>query len=175
MNLKDTFLIILIFLSSFIAQQDRTLKKAEKIIKKHFEIESFERETIKVIQTLNEDTRANFDDDNFFKIKNNDAFLGYAYLGNASSMTATFDYLVLLDENLIITKSNVLIYREEYGGEISSKRWLKQFIGKKEGDEVGLEKDIVSISGATISVTSMTYAINDLLSSLRILKSNNIF
>ena len=60
----------------------------------------------------------------------------------------------------------MLIYREDYGAEIGSKRWLKQFIGKKNGEDLKYERDIIAISGATISAYSMTIAINNLLKSV---------
>jgi len=69
----------------------------------------------------------------------------------------------------VVTKSKVLIYREEYGGEIGSKRWLKQFIGKTKDDSVQHGIDIIAISGATISTQSMTKAMNELLESIKIL------
>ena len=81
---------------------------------------------------------------------------------------------MLLDKDLIVLKSKILIYREEYGGEIGSTRWLKQFIGKKSGDQLKHGENIMAISGATISVRSMTNAMNDLLKSLRILQNQNI-
>ena len=77
------------------------------------------------------------------------------------------------DGNWKIAKSKVLVYREDYGGEIGSKRWLKQFIGKTENDSLKYGDDIVAISGATISVRSMTTAINNLLASIKILRQNN--
>ena len=64
----------------------------------------------------------------------------------------------------------MLIYREDYGAEIGSKRWLKQFIGKKTGKNLKYERDIIAISGATISAHSMTVAINNLLKSVAILQ-----
>ena len=100
-----------------------------------------------------------------------EVFLGYGYIGNAPSKTASFDYLVLFDENFIITKSKVLIYREEYGGEIGSKRWLRQFTGKTTTSaELKYNENIIPISGATISVRSMTRAMNELLQSIAILQ-----
>ena len=76
---------------------------------------------------------------------------------------------------MIIIKSKVLIYREEYGGEIGSKRWLKQFNGKSStSDEVIYGDNIVPISGATISVRSMTRSINDLLKSIKTLKNKKV-
>jgi Na+-translocating ferredoxin:NAD+ oxidoreductase RnfG subunit len=101
--------------------------------------------------------------------------IGYGYIGSAASKTAEFDYLVLFDSDLIIIKSKILIYREEYGGEIGSKRWLKQFNGKSlASDKIIYGDNIVSISGATISVRSMTNSINDLLISIKTLKNKKV-
>ena len=85
-----------------------------------------------------------------------------------------FDYLILLDTDLIIKKAKVLVYREDYGGEIGSRRWLKQFIGKSSSENLKYEKEIIAISGATISARAMTVAINTFLKNTTILKENNI-
>ncbi|MDH5413496.1 MAG: FMN-binding protein, partial [Flavobacteriaceae bacterium] len=75
---------------------------------------------------------------------------------------------------LVITKTKVLIYREDYGGEIGSKRWLQQFIGKSKEDNLVYEQDIIGISGATISANAMTVAVNNLLKSINVLQLNKI-
>jgi Na+-translocating ferredoxin:NAD+ oxidoreductase RnfG subunit len=149
-------------------------KKVDKEIEKTFNIETFNVTSIEINSDISKDLPSKFEENNFFKIEQNNSFLGYAYLSNAPSKTALFDYLVLLDKDLIVLKSKVLMYREEYGGEIGSTRWLKQFIGKKGGDELKYGDNIMAISGATISVRSMTNAMNDLLESLRILQSKNV-
>jgi hypothetical protein len=69
-----------------------------------------------------------FHADNFFEIKFKGKLLGYAYVSKAPSKTDQFDYLVLLDTELVVKKAKVLIYREDYGGEIGSKRWLRKFV-----------------------------------------------
>ncbi len=146
---------------------DNVLKKANKEISSFYEIKDFKMEIIEISKGTNAKTVSEFGDGNLFKIISKDKMLGYGYIGNAPSKTATFDYLVLFDENFIITKSKVLIYREEYGGEISSKRWLRQFDGKSsKSKELVYNQDIIPISGATISVRSMTLAMNDLLKSI---------
>ena len=85
-----------------------------------------------------------------------------------------FDFFVLFDANLIITKSKVLRYREEYGGEIGSKRWLKQFIGGTASDAFIPNNNIMAIAGATISVNSMTKAINEILVNIGKLEELNV-
>lgn len=168
------FFGILLFCSGFAVPQ-KTQKKADKVIAKFFDIEDFSKEFISVSESDNESTISEFDTDNFFKIFEGDSLLGYGYIGNAPSKTATYDYLVLFDTDFIITKSKVLIYREEYGGEIGSKRWLRQFDGKTPAsEELRYNQEIIPISGATISVRSMTLAMNNLLKSLNQLQKRNV-
>lgn len=83
------------------------------------------------------------------------------YIGYSPSKFDDFDFMVLLDCNNKVKLVSVLIYRENYGGEIGSKRWLKQFIGMTEPKNY-----VDAISGATISVNSMKYSINKLIKSL---------
>ncbi len=163
-------LLIIFFIgittTSFIIPE-KILKKADKVIAKFYEAENFTKEFIEISSKINFETPSDFSDNNLFKIISEGKLLGYGYIGSADSKTAEFDYLVLFDKDFIITKSKVLIYREEYGGEIGSKRWLKQFIGKSStSEELIYGETIVPISGATISVRSMTKAINNLLKSL---------
>ena len=174
MNLKPVSILILaLFLMSF-GLPKNILKKVNKEIVKTYGIETFNFTEVVIASDIAKDLPSKFEEDNLFKIENNNTILGYAYLSKAPSKTAQFDYLILLDKDLIVIKSKVLMYREEYGGEIGSTRWLKQFIGKKGGDQLKLGDNVVAISGATISVRSMTNAMNDFLESLKILQSKNI-
>ncbi|AUC82015.1 FMN-binding protein [Lacinutrix sp. Bg11-31] len=149
-------------------------KKVDKEIKSAFEIENFSFESKTITSEIVSTLPSVFGKDNFFSIKNNNKLLGYAYVSKAPSKTDEFDYLVLLDANLIVKKAKILVYREDYGGEIGSKRWLKQFIGKTKTDELRYNDTVVAISGATISVRAMTTAMNDLLQSLKILNEKGI-
>ena len=56
------------------------------------------------------------------------------------------DFVVIYSTEFQILKSNVVIYREDYGGEIGSPRWLSQFEGKNsvgKGIEINLENSTV--------------------------------
>ncbi|NND16314.1 MAG: FMN-binding protein [Eudoraea sp.] len=112
--------------------------------------------------------------DKLYKIENVDELVGYAFVSKARSKTADFDYLVLFNPEIRVIHAKVLIYREDYGGEIGSKRWLKQFYGLGVQDRVHPERNIDAISGATISVRSMTYAMDKLLQSMGILQKKGI-
>ncbi|NNM22479.1 MAG: FMN-binding protein [Flavobacteriaceae bacterium] len=173
--LNKLVLVLLLFgIGVGFSVPEKVTKKADKVMSKFYETESLSKEFILISEDANEATSSDFGLENFFKIYDADRFLGYGYIGNAPSKTATFDYLVLFDPDFIITTSKVLIYREEYGGEIGSRRWLKQFSGKTAGTpELKYNEDIIPISGATISVRSMTRAMNDLLQSIALLQQLN--
>ena len=66
-----------------------------------------------------------------------------------------------------------MVYREDHGGEVGSKRWLKQFTGATTSKTLIYQEDIVGISGATISVKSMTNEVNKLLKTVNILHTKN--
>lgn len=149
-------------------------KKVHKEIKNTFEVESFNLEAVVISEEINSLLQQRIGKENLFKINANNELLGYAYVSKAPSKTDEFDYLILLDKDLIVTKTKILIYREDYGGEIGSRRWLKQFIGKKSSDRLIYEKDIVAISGATISALAMTNAMNVFLQDLKILHNNQV-
>ena len=84
------------------------------------------------------------------------------FIGYARSKFETFDYMVLFDNDYTIKLVRVLVYREDYGGEVGSTRWLSKWIG------VNKPRPFVdAISGATISVNSLKWSINSLLSRVR--------
>jgi len=106
----------------------------------------------------------------FYKIESQTKKIGYAIVVTAPSKTDVFEYLILTDEDLKIKKAKVLIYREDYGGEIASKRWLSQFVNHSSDHTYVYGDNISAISGATISVHSITSSINHLFDFLRVLK-----
>lgn len=165
-------LISFIFLSFNLP--NRLQKKVAKEIKKTFSVEEFTLENIAISDVVKKELSQQFSKENLFKITNNNRLLGYAFIDKAPSKTDEFDYLILLNKDLIVAKTKVLIYREDYGGEIGSKRWLKQFTGKTFTNTLKYEQDIIAISGATISASSMTIAVNKFLQNLAILHQNKI-
>lgn len=172
---KLFFILVVVFFSISFFIPEKVVKKADKVIGKFYEIKDFSKEVIIIPYEVNSRTPIEFGNENLFKIIIKDQLLGYGYIGNAQSRTATFDYLVLFDKDFIIIKTKVLIYREDYGGEIGSKRWLRQFTGKSSiSPELEYNKNIIPISGATISVRSMTRAMNDVLRSIGELQKLNL-
>ncbi|MFT5749774.1 MAG: Na+-translocating ferredoxin:NAD+ oxidoreductase RnfG subunit [Ancylomarina sp.] len=96
------------------------------------------------------------------RLKSANSELGYVCFASSKGKNDYFDYMVIFDNDLVIKKVKVLIYRSTYGGEIMSRSWLKQFIGKTNGQEMAMDKDIDGISGATLSAPSITQGIKEL-------------
>ena len=84
------------------------------------------------------------------------------YIGTSRSKFEDFEFMVLFDKDKTIKLVKVLVYRENYGGEIGSKRWLRQWIGVNEPKSF-----VDAISGATISVHSIKNSINILIKEIR--------
>ncbi|RLD28968.1 MAG: FMN-binding protein [Bacteroidetes bacterium] len=174
MKFKNYILVSVALLFLSFGLPKNIQKKVDKTIKSAFKIDTFTLNTIRIPSEIITTLPSTFNNNGLYKIISEDTFLGYAYIAKAPSRDDNFDYLVLFDKNLIIVKAKVLIYREDYGGEIGSRRWLKQFIGKTKDDVLNYGDNIAAISGATISVRSMTIGINTLLRSIKILHKKNI-
>ncbi len=161
-----TYILALICLSSFIDIPKNYLKKIDKEILTIFDITSYDKVPVEINVEVLDQMSGNFRPDGLFKISKEETELGYFYFGKAPSKADEFDFVVIFDREMIIKKIKILAYREDYGGEISSKRWLRQFDGLNTKTVLKFGSDIKGISGATISARSMTYAVNDLLANL---------
>ena len=75
-------------------------------------------------------------------------------------------FLVAVDPGDHLKDVDILVYREPYGGEVAYDSWRKQFRGKSAQDPMEVGKDIRSISGATISVNSVTVAVRKAVADL---------
>lgn len=172
MKLRNIFSIIcsVLFLMSFVVPKSLE-KRVDKEVKDVFEVTSYNFEGVNISSDVNNGLPSTITNENFFQISAKGAVIGYVYLDKAPSKTAQFDYLVIFDKDLKIARTKVLVYREEYGGEIGSRRWLSQFTGKSNKDSLD---DIAAISGATISVRSMKNAMSDILKSVGILHNKEI-
>ncbi|KAB7531318.1 FMN-binding protein [Flagellimonas olearia] len=160
---------LILMLLAFTAPKEVN-KRVLKEVEKTFEVADFAMQPISISADVNAQLPTKISGENLYRITAGNSTLGYAFFDQAPSKTANFDYLVLFDDAVKVINTKVLVYREEYGGEIGSKRWLKQFLGKTGGDRVSPESNIDAISGATISVNSMTRSMDNLLQTIGILQ-----
>lgn len=82
---------------------------------------------------------------------------------NISENSEYFDYIILFNKKGEIQHINIYNYRATHGYEISANWWLKQFEGSNSKSSIAVNKNIDSISGATISVYAITDDIKEKL------------
>jgi FMN-binding domain len=88
---------------------------------------------------------------------------GYAFVQNTIGKHKPMTYMVGVDARGRVSNVELLIFRESRGSEVRTKRFNVQYEGKTVSDPVRLNKDIINISGATMSVRSMTAGIKRVL------------
>ena len=152
----------------------KLLQKVKAAISFTYKVETTTQEPILVPLALQKSLALDYTENRLFKIIDQSKLIGYGYLGEAASMKRKFDYIVLFNPELSIVKAKVLIYREDHGRQIGSQRWLKQFIGLAPTNELIYGENIDAISGATISASSMTKAVDALLHDLKEIKSKDL-
>lgn len=108
----------------------------------------------------------------FYKITTDDSTAGFVIITRAlgcqvggcdkpkSSDSIAFEefyFMTAFDSNKTIKQVRVLEYTSNHGYEVASKSWLKQF---RAGRKFEVGKNVDAISGATISVNSITSNVN---------------
>jgi len=102
------------------------------------------------------------DELNIWKIKINDSTYNYAILDNVKGKSMPITFLTIFNENEEVINTAIIKYREAYGGEVKSKSWLNQFINYSDTSDYKIGNGISGISGATISVHSVSKGIHKL-------------
>lgn len=88
---------------------------------------------------------------------------GYALVQNTIGKHKPMTYMVGVDVQGSVSDIELLVFRESRGSEIRQKRFNSQYEGKTVLDPVRINKDIINISGATMSVRSMSAGIKRVL------------
>lgn len=104
--------------------------------------------------------------DTVFRIARNDSLLGFAVVRAVKGKDQPITFLVATDPADRLRDIDILVYREPYGGEVAYEAWRKQFRGKAASDTLEVGRQIRSISGATISVNSVTAGVRRALNDL---------
>ena len=103
----------------------------------------------------------------------NDSTTHTAMLDNTIGKSMPITFLVILTQEGFIEQTEIIKYREPYGGEIQNENWTSQFTGKNSDSKFGLGSEIQGISGATISVNSVTKGIQKLILLFPYIESQN--
>jgi thiamine biosynthesis lipoprotein ApbE/Na+-translocating ferredoxin:NAD+ oxidoreductase RnfG subunit len=83
---------------------------------------------------------------------------GYGVVLNVIGKEQPITFMVAVSPSGVILGIEVLIYRESQGAEVRAASFMRQFVGKTLEAPLKLHRDIDSISGATLSSRSTTFA-----------------
>jgi len=162
-----TILLTTIFLSSIysLSINDKAIKNINKAFPDLVEIQSFK---LKIkdeeISTIKSQVNQNFYTKELYgwKIITNDNREYIAILDNVLGKSMPITFLAIFNKNRSVHNISIIKYREPYGGEIRSKRWLRQFENFNHFSNYKIGESIDGISGATISTKSISKGINKL-------------
>jgi len=88
---------------------------------------------------------------------------GYAMLHNTIGKHRHMTYMVGVDAEGRCMNVELLVFREAKGSEVGKKRFNSQYEGKTVSDPIRINKDIINISGATMSVRSISAGVKRVL------------
>ena len=159
-------LIILTFLNLILGSEikEKTLQVINNYYQQEIEVEEFKFKIPKKLkkQIQNQIKQKFYRDQIYYWTIKIDDKTHYALMDNTIGKTMPITFLVMFNENKEVIHSSIIKYREGYGGEISGKNWLAQFIGMQQDSLYKHGKEISGITGATLSVKSFTKGISKL-------------
>ena len=96
----------------------------------------------------------------YWQISKSDSTIAYAFIDNVIGKSMPITFMVIMGVGGNIINTTIIKYRESYGGEIQNLGWLAQFNNRNNQSSYIVGKDIDGISGATISVNSVSKGIH---------------
>jgi len=102
-----------------------------------------------------------------FKAMHGDTLLGYAILVEEIGKHRLITFVVGVRSDGTVNDVAVVAYREAYGGEVKTKRFLGQYRDKSAADALQSPADIKNIAGATLSVEAASRAVKKALALAR--------
>ena len=73
------------------------------------------------------------------------------------------DLAIALSSTGSIKGIEILNYRESYGGDVRHKRWRAQFTGFTHNKKIRIDREVMSITGATLSCRHIVEGMNRIL------------
>ena len=115
---------------------------------------------IKIYSEKKARSRFMFDHVYVWKISESNSLVGVAILDNVLGKSLPITYLTCFNMDGQLINAHIVKYREDYGYEVGNRRWLNQFLGLDASSDYNVGINIDGISGATISVNSVSRGIN---------------
>jgi H+/Na+-translocating ferredoxin:NAD+ oxidoreductase subunit G len=90
-------------------------------------------------------------------------FVGYAVIGEEVGKYRPITFMTGMDSSFTVTDVAVMVYRENRGDQVQTRRFLRQYRGKTSTDPIRINRDVINISGATLSVRAMNKGVKRVL------------
>lgn len=100
------------------------------------------------------------------RVYRGDRLVGYAMVLEERGKYRPITFMVGVDPEFAVKGVEVMVYREDRGDEVRHGRFLRQYEDKTLADPIRTHRDIVNVTGATISVTSMNVGVRRALATL---------
>ena len=88
--------------------------------------------------------------------KQQEKTLGYAIVDEELGKYRPITSMIGIDPEGKVLEVAIMVYRESRGGEVAHKRFLQQYVGKTSRDAIRVRQDVISITGATLSVRAVS-------------------
>lgn len=166
MNLRQFLFLTLSVVSSGLTQAE-TIQTLDAALKASFpHAAAFVTETVQLEPQVKSESdkalgRQAYDAKTIFisAIGADGSFEGCAFVEDELGKHQPITFLVALDAQDRVLAVQLLIYREAQGGEVRSRRFRSQFMGKRHGDLLRLNAEVDAVSGATISSSTLAFGV----------------
>jgi hypothetical protein len=88
---------------------------------------------------------------------------GYAVIADETGKFKPITFLVKAGSDFSVQRVDVMVYREERGGDVRTARFLRQFDGKTPESPLRPGRDVSNITGATLSVRALAAGVKRVL------------
>jgi Na+-translocating ferredoxin:NAD+ oxidoreductase RnfG subunit len=145
----------------------------EQAVKSIFPDSKFQKETLE----LNKKEINLIEDNSGEKVRNSKAIIYKAknkntvFIDEVLGKHEYITYAVGVDSHGKVAGIEILEYRESYGQQVQGAAWRKQFVGKDKSSTLKLTKDIINISGATLSSAHVTAGVRRVLQTYAVIQA----
>jgi Na+-translocating ferredoxin:NAD+ oxidoreductase RnfG subunit len=168
MRLDRTLLLLLLLVAPAVAQEGQFLSEAEAPHAVFPDADSVVRTDVDATPALRAKVDERLDGTHVsvweshwvvFRAQQGATLLGHAFVVEEIGKHRPITFVVGLRPDGRVADVAVMAYREAYGGEIRSTRFLSQYRDKRPGDAVRPYRDIRNVAGATLSVEAASRAV----------------
>ena len=89
--------------------------------------------------------------------------LGYALVGNEIGLYHPMTFMVKISSKRKVESVHMMVYRESRGGEVRRRRYMAQYKGKTLRSPIRINRDIIGVTGATLSVRALNAGVKKAL------------